>query len=271
MHSMDSPGSMRKRECLKTICGFLEVLTDAGLFLISFLVLSAGSYALYDSILVYHKATDNSLLKYKPRAERLQEPERLKLEKMAAWLTLEDTTIDLPIMQGKDNSEYLNKDPYGRYSLAGSVFLDSRNHPDFSDPYNLVYGHHMEHGAMFGALDRFLDEAYFNSHTKGSLYLGDQCFPIDLLALVEAAGDEEAVFSPTEKDDLTIPYIETHAKYQRGKLLMEKGERLIGLSTCKYPDTSERIILFGKIGKEPKKEERDGEGKPFLDGEEREE
>lgn len=43
---------------------------------------------------------------------------------MVAWLTIDDTKIDYPVMQGKDNTEYLNKDPYGDYALAGSIFLD---------------------------------------------------------------------------------------------------------------------------------------------------
>ena len=243
---------------LKRVLRGFNVLLDAGTFLLSFLVLLAGSYALYDSTLVYHNANDNSLLKYKPYAEKKQEEEELPLENMVAWLTLEETPIDLPIMQGKDNSEYLNKDPYGRYSLAGSIFLDSRNHPDFSDPYNLVYGHHMEHGAMFGALDQFLDKTYFFSHRNGTLLLGDQCYPIHWIAVVEAGGGEEAIFSPTEKDELTIPYIESHAIYKTEELLSEEGEHLIGLSTCKYPDTTERIILFGWIGEAQKTEEVNG-------------
>ncbi|MBR1845920.1 MAG: class B sortase, partial [Oscillospiraceae bacterium] len=63
-------------------------------------------------------------------------------------------------MQGETNGKYLNTDPYGEYSLSGSIFLDSRNAGDFSDSYSLVYGHHMADGMMFGALDAFFDEGY---------------------------------------------------------------------------------------------------------------
>ena len=74
-----------------------------------------------------------------------------------------------PVMQGKDNYEYLNKDPYGEFSLSGSIFLDARNDLDFEDDYSLIYGHHMEKGAMFGALDDFQDRAYFDQRRSGTI------------------------------------------------------------------------------------------------------
>lgn len=55
-------------------------------------------------------------------------------------------------MQGEDNMEYLNKDPYGDYSLSGSIYMDSRNTSDMSDDYLLLYGHHMENDYMFGSI-----------------------------------------------------------------------------------------------------------------------
>ena len=39
------------------------------------------------------------------------------------------------------------------FSPSGyEVNLAAGNSPDFSDDYNLVYGHHMDNGAMFGGL-----------------------------------------------------------------------------------------------------------------------
>lgn len=232
-------------ELIKKVVSGLEYLTDACLFLLCLAVFSSGAYAIYDSCMVYSQAKDVSLLKYKPEYELpMEEEKRIPLEHMVAWLTLEDTPVDFPVMQGKDNMEYLNKDPYGQYSLAGSIFLDSRNQPDFSDPYSLIYGHHMEHGSMFGALDRFLDETYFFSHREGTLTVGEEALKIRTMAVVETGGEEEAVFAPTENDSLTLPFIEEHALYRDHSVSMGKQDRLIALSTCKYPDTSDRIIVF---------------------------
>ena len=55
-----------------------------------------------------------------------------------AWLTVDDTKIDYPLCQCDDNKFFLNHDPQGNYSLAGSIFLDFRNNPDFTDRYTWV-------------------------------------------------------------------------------------------------------------------------------------
>ena len=117
---------------------------------------SAWLIWIYDSYMVYQQATDNSILKYKPGYETDDETNKKITGNMVAWLTIDDTNVDYPVMQGEDNNEYLNKDPFGDYALSGSIFLDSRNDPEFKDYYSLIYGHHMEHGMMFGAIDEYL-------------------------------------------------------------------------------------------------------------------
>lgn len=118
-------------------------------------------YAMIDAVNVYLNANDTSVLKYKPELGHGKEALQELSEDAVAWLTVDNTKIDYPVMQGKNNDEYINKDPFGNFSLSGSIFLDSRNSADFSDPYSILYGHHMEYGAMFGALDDFKRKKLF--------------------------------------------------------------------------------------------------------------
>lgn len=39
---------------------------------------------------------------------------------------------------------------------------------DFSDPYNLVYGHNMKNGGMFADVVDFTNKEYFETHQKES-------------------------------------------------------------------------------------------------------
>ncbi len=147
---------------------FADKVFDRIVILASLLFFLVCIYAMYDAAMVYYNANDSSVLKYKPD---LNNPEILReiSEDAIAWITVDNTKIDYPVMQGKNNKEYLNKNPFGRYSLSGSIFLDARNKSDFSDRYSLLYGHHMDYGAMFGALDEFKDKEYFDSHRTGQL------------------------------------------------------------------------------------------------------
>lgn len=112
-----------------------------------------------------------------------------------AWLTIDDTNIDYPVMQGEDNNEYLNKDPVWQLcSVWKYSSIDSRNDPEFKDYYSLIYGHHMEHGMMFGAIDEYLNEDYFNSHRTGSLVVGKKTYKIRIFAVLECEATEESIF-----------------------------------------------------------------------------
>lgn len=235
-----------KKSTGRKIIRFIDNMIDRAVFLVCLVLFLLGSYGLYDSYMVYQQATDSSILKYKPGYETDDATSKEIKENMVAWLTVDDTSIDYPVMQGKDNNEYLNKDPYGDYSLAGSIFLDSRNNRKFKDQYSLVYGHHMEQGMMFGALDDFLDEDYFNSHRSGSLIVGKKTYKIRIFAVLECEATEESIFAPTENDN-TLNYIKQHALFLDDTALPKDNERLLGLSTCKYPDTVDRTLIFGVL------------------------
>ena len=150
-------------------------------FLISAVVvlflLTAGAYsayALWDNNQVY-AAVDNvqgELLQFKPAADGengASFEELLAINSdVKAWLTLDNTAIDYPVVQGENNFSYINTDVYGDFALAGSIFLDSDCDGSFNDPYSLLYGHHMENSKMFGDLDLYKDAGVLcNENTTG--------------------------------------------------------------------------------------------------------
>lgn len=109
---------------------------------------------------------------------------------------MDQTHIDYPVVQGSTNTEYLNKDVYGEFFYSGTLFLDTRNRNTFEDSYSLVYGHHMEHGAMFGDVDKFRDETYFEEHPTGTLYLDGRKENILFFArAVRNAADEKVLYA----------------------------------------------------------------------------
>ena len=105
------------------------VSAAAALFL-----LTAGAYAAYslwDNAQVY-AAVDNvqkELLSLKPDSGHDNGASFGRLRAVnsdvCAWLTLDGTGIDYPVLQGRDNMTYLNRDVYGNFALAGSIFLDA--------------------------------------------------------------------------------------------------------------------------------------------------
>ena len=204
-------------------------------------------YAMIDAYMVYAGANDSNIMKYKPAAGDTEMLRELSGDAVA-WLTVDDTRIDYPVMQGETNSEYLNKDPYGEFSLSGSIFLDSRNEKMFSDPYSLIYGHHMEYGAMFGALDEYAGKEFFDAHKTGTLtVIKGAEYKITFFASCKAQATDKVIFDPPESSNQALlEYLNKHAIIYdpRG---VSAGSKLIALSTCQSAESNERMIVFGTL------------------------
>ncbi|MBP0972303.1 MAG: class B sortase [Oscillospiraceae bacterium] len=205
------------------------------------IVTLVGVWQMYDNYYLFSHAIDSGITRYKPvPGQEAAEPSPIT-DEMVAWITLDGTGVDFPVMQGEDNYEFLNKDPYGDYSLSGSVFLDCRSSPDFTDDFSMIYGHHMDYGRLFGALDAYLDEDYFREHTAGTLTIGrnaEQARGLRVFAVMRTNAREKILF------DLEQENVRQFIHDQAELLSEESGERIIALSTCADSDLLARVVVF---------------------------
>ena len=211
--------------------------------IIFIIILLIALWFLVDTIYVFNHARADVLMPMKPENGDITTLQKELSEDCVGWITLDDTTIDYPVMQGIDNYEYLNKDPYGDYSVAGSIYLDARNASDFSDDYSLIYGHHMSGGYMFGSLDDFEDSAYFEQHKTGTLTTLRGEFPVEIIAFLYTDVSNELVFDPEEDQNGLEAFIEEKAINDRDT----QSGRIVALTTCKSPTSTRRACLFVRI------------------------
>ena len=167
---------------------------------------------------------------------------------VCGWLTLDGTRIDFPVAQGADNMVYVNTDVYGDFSLSGAIFLDSRCPADFTAPYSIVYGHHIEDGGMFGDIVQFTQSDYFAAHTTGTLITDDTAYNIALFACVRAdAYDpvlyDPVLYDPAQSPDALLAYIKAHAVQYR----TPGSGPVVAFSTCTEAATNGRVLLFGQL------------------------
>lgn len=221
----------------------MDDLFSRFLRLVCILMMFIGAYAIYDSYNLFYHAQDKSILKYKPQLDETGAAVgAIEIKNAAGWLTLDHTSIDYPIMQGENNSEYLNKDPLGAFSLSGSIYMDYRNTSDFSDNYTLVYGHHMEHEMMFGALDLYKERNFFDAHRYGTLIHNNRSETIRVFAVMDCLATDEIIFS-TEYDGDYVSYIRQNANIFEEPL----GGRILALTTCSETVSEKRLAVFAEI------------------------
>jgi len=216
-----------------------------------------AGYALWDNNRVYAAVDDvrEGLLEFKPDADEDKPSfeELLKINPdVKAWLTIDNTGIDYPVVQGKTNLSYINTDVYGNFSLAGSIFLDSRNDGNFNDPYSLLYGHYMEKGKMFGDLELFKDEKFFRENQTGTLILPDRVYNLEIYACLSVSASEDAIFNPELwQDDIDglMQFTEDNALYLNNAVFdkmksMTDDVQILSMTTCTSEFNDERTAVL---------------------------
>lgn len=219
-----------------------------------------SAYALWDNAQVY-AAVDNvqsELLALKPKVDAAEEEGASFEELLAinsdvcAWLTLDNTEIDYPVLQGEDNLSYINTDVYGNFALAGSIFLDSRCDNTFHENYSLLYGHHMDNSKMFGDLDLYEDQTFFDENTTGMLILPDRAYELEIFAFLRVPASEDAIFSPQQWASDTgglLDFIREEAELIHQDTMEKIGtsedfSQILAMSTCSSEYTDARTILL---------------------------
>ena len=235
-------------------------------FVIIICLLLAGTYAgyaLWDNNQVYAAASNvqADMIKLKPiltenEDEGASFEELLAINKdVCAWVTVDNTNIDFPILQGETNLTYINRDVYGNFALAGSIFLDSRNDKEFHDIVSLLYGHHMDQSDMFGDLDKYKDEKFLKENTTGLLILPDRSYDLEIFACILTDASNDAIFEPQEyKADINklLRLTEQESLHYNADKLEElkktNGQtQILILSTCSTEFTDARTIVLAAM------------------------
>ena len=101
---------------------------------------------------------------------------REKNPDVVAWIQIPALEgVDYPVVIGEDNAYYVNHNWENQESEEGAIFLDFRNHSDFSQPHNILYGHCMKDGTMFQSLGQWEKESFLRGNDRSVLlYLPEE-------------------------------------------------------------------------------------------------
>lgn len=247
----------------RAVLNILNAIVNTVLALVLLLCGCYAAYALWDNNQVLSAAENvqADMIKLKPEVV-LSEGEPVDNTATFAallmlnpdvvgWVTMDNTRVDFPVLQGKDNLTYINRDVYGNFSLAGSIYLDSRNDDSFADSYSLLYGHHMAEGNMFGDLDLYKNEAFFRENRTGVLILPDRTYKLDVISCMLVNASDAYVFEPNStRGDITglLDYMESNSMYLHKDMLQQAREtddlKILALSTCSSEFTDARTIVI---------------------------
>ena len=173
-----------------------------------------------------------------------------KNEEIIGWITLEDTMIDYPIVQGSNNSYYLSRSAEKRSSKSGAIFLDYRAEKDFSNFSSVIYGHNMKAGTMFGGLVKFKDKSYFDEHKTGYICTPDKTWKLQVVSVAITQPDSEYykyAFSSEAEKMSHIEMMKDKVLYWHEDEALNSEDKILVLSTCSYEQKNARTVLVVKL------------------------
>ena len=165
------------------------------------------------------------------------------------WIYCPDTAINYPVLQGKDNDQYLHTDYTGAYNLDGSIFVDSRNTRGFVDANTIVYGHHMMSGSMFAGLTEWENQAYYDKHPVMWLLTPTQNYKVILVSghHVDAYSNMyEIIKAPGKELDAMLAEAKEKSTFKTDAEMDPNGTYVM-LSTCAYLWDTDRYVIHGLL------------------------
>lgn len=178
-----------------------------------------------------------------------------KNKKLIGWLKIDDTIIDYPVMQTSDNKYYLEHNFNQEYDKNGSLFLDCSCSVYPRSTNLIIYGHHMKSGQMFGQLQKYAKESYYEKHKEiqfDTIY-EKGTYEIMYVFRSQVYNEDDLVFkyyqfinanSGTEFQS----YMEEMKKlslYDTG-VTAGYGDSLLTLSTCDNSQKDGRFVVVAK-------------------------
>lgn len=176
-------------------------------------------------------------------------------EEIIAWITLDGTVIDYPVLcRPDDDTYYHTHNVKGQEATAGSIYIQgSYNSTDFSDFHTVVYGHNMRDGSMFAALHKFEDEDFFNEHDTVVIYTPTKRLTYTIFAAY-ARDDAHLMrkfdYSSTEGCQAFLDEIATHSGNFRSGVELTTESRILTLSTCIGSADDQRYVVQAVLTEE---------------------
>ena len=170
------------------------------------------------------------------------------------WITIDDTGINYPVMQTKDDPNfYINHGFDKSYSNYGVPFVQADCEIGESDNV-IIYGHNMKNGTMFSDLEKYADKSFFSEHRYIRFDTLRDYGTYEIFAVFRTVAYSEdgfkyygfVNFDDAEDFNGYVEKCKELSLYDTGVSAVY-GDKLLTLSTCEYTRTNGRFVVVAKL------------------------
>lgn len=169
------------------------------------------------------------------------------------WLTVNNTRIDYPVVQAKDNDYYLRRDYYQNKNRHGWIFMDYRNNPDELNENTIIYGHNLANQTMFGTLRYALNSYWYKKSANQIITFNtpneNMKFQIFSIYTIPTTNDYlDITFPTTDAYQAYIDLVKGRSIYDFN-IEVTTNDKILTLSTCANGN-DKRLVIHAKLIKE---------------------
>lgn len=168
---------------------------------------------------------------------------------VVAWIYIEGTTINYPVVQGSNNNYYLNRLADGTVNSAGSIFMDYRNNCDLTDRNTILYGHHMKNGTMFQPITRYKNQSFYEDHPVCLILTPQGNYRVEIFAGYVTNMNTQAwklEFGSDLEYEAWLQEAVSQSLFH-SPVVPTAQDRVVTFSTCTYEYSDARFVLVGVL------------------------
>ena len=179
-----------------------------------------------------------------------------KNDDMVAWIKIDDTKVNYPVMQTPDDEEfYLRRNFDKQYEFRGTLFINGEANLENRDDNIIIYGHNMDDNTMFGDLKKYRDQDFYFNHKYISFenIYGNETYEIFVVFKTVDVLDHELFidYYNLKNADNENHFIKQMDLYKNASLYEtgvhpQYGDKLLTLSTCEYSHEHGRLVVVAK-------------------------
>ncbi len=165
------------------------------------------------------------------------------------WIVIPGTNISYPVVCGKDNSYYLDRDAEKKKNDTGALYADYREKSTMTSSRNLViFGHNIRtRGLMFSYLLRYQDEDFFNKYPYVYIYSDGKVCKYLLFSFYQTTVSFNYIRVAFSSDSSFLSFAEKvrdKSMHVRDGVELTVKSELLTLSTCTNgTDKNERFAF----------------------------
>lgn len=169
---------------------------------------------------------------------------------VVGWLKVNNTNVDYPVVQTKDNDYYLKHNLNKEYDNNGWIFMDYRNSLYNMDANTIIYGHNMYYSSvMFGSLTKAYKKDWYSNPENlvisfNTIYESMNYQIFSIYKIPKTKDYLKTYFADDQEFNSFVQMIQDRSIHNF-EVSVQPGDKILTLSTC--TGENERLVVHAKL------------------------